>query len=54
MSAILAMAFGEYISFYRTFLLKQWSHMTPGKFCFLLIAVAVAGFLMMRSATKTI
>ena len=54
MSALLAMAFGEYMEFYRTYLLKQWNHMTPGKFVFILITVAVIGFIMMRSSTKAI
>jgi hypothetical protein len=54
MSALLAMAFGEYMEFYRTYLMKQWNHMTPGKFVFILITVAVIGFIMMRSSTKAI
>jgi hypothetical protein len=54
MSTLLAMAFGEYMEFYRSFLMQQWNHMTPTKFTLLLVAVAVAGFLMMRSGTKSI
>ena len=54
MSALLAMAFSEYMEFYRTFLIKQWNHMTPGKFVFILLAVSVVGFLMMRGGTKAI
>jgi hypothetical protein len=54
MTALLAMAFGEYMEFYRSYLMKQWNHMTPGKFMFILITVAVVGFLAMRSSTKSI
>ena len=49
MTALLAMAFGEYMEFYRSYLMEQWNHMTPGKFIFILITVAVVGFLAMRS-----
>lgn len=54
MSGLLAMAFSEYMDFYYTYLMKQWNHMTPGKFVFILITVAVVGFIMMRSSTKSI
>ena len=54
MTALLAMAFGEYMEFYRSYLMKQWNHMTPGKFMFILITVAVIGFVAMRGSTKSI
>jgi len=54
MSAILAMGFGEYMEFYRSYAIKKWNHMTPMQFCFVLIAIAIMGFLMMRSGTKRV
>ena len=54
MSTLLAMSFGEYMEFYRCFFMQQWNHMTPAKFTTMLVTVAIVGFLMMRSGTKSI
>ena len=52
MIAILAMSFQEHIDFYRSFLMRQWRHMTPTTYVVLLSLVLVGGWLMMRSGTK--
>lgn len=42
-----------YLSFYKSFLLRAWDNMTPLQYGCILIAVAVIGYLLMKSGAKT-
>lgn len=54
MNTILAMAFSEYIEFYRRFIMKQWYNMTPVGYTAILVGVMAFGWILMKSGTKSI
>lgn len=49
MNFLLAFSISEYLNFYVTFVKTQWRSMTPTGYLTLLILVAVAGWMMMKS-----
>lgn len=42
----------DYFYFYERFLLQSWHNMTPAQYGCLLISIAVAGWLMMKSGGR--
>jgi hypothetical protein len=42
-----------YLSFYKNFFLRAWNGITPMQYGFLLVSVAVIGYLLMKSGAKT-
>ena len=41
-----------YLSFYKNFFLRAWNNITPMQYGMLLVAVAVIGYLLMKSGAK--
>jgi hypothetical protein len=44
--------YDSYMSFYRSFLLDQWAHMTPLKYGVMLLSIGFFGWIMMKSGAK--
>ena len=42
----------EYLDFYQKFLMESWHNMTPTRYGFLLVTIAVVGWLMMKSGRR--
>ena len=43
---------GEYLDFYRKFLLRQWADMSPMEYGTMLVLIGVFGWILMKSSTK--
>ena len=41
-----------YLTFYKNYFLHAWNNLTPMQYGFLLVAVAVIGYLLMKSGAK--
>ena len=44
----------SYLSFYQSYLVKQWRDLTPETYVALLIIIAFVGWMMMHNSTKKI
>ncbi len=53
MSLILASAVGRYAKFYSQYAASAWANMTPSQYGIILIAVAVFGWLLMKSGGRS-
>jgi hypothetical protein len=42
----------DHLSFYRSFLLSAWNNMTPMQYGYLLVSIAVTGWLLMKSGAR--